>query len=75
MAGLLDLIFSTVRPWRTNWLMVGIEKLSLERKKRKHDALRQIPKSLLVYQVNGGTTSKGLRALTRVCGRSLNPKS
>lgn len=55
--------------------MVGIEKLSLERKKRKHDALRQIPKSLLVYQVNGGTTSKGLRALTRVCGRSLNPKS
>jgi len=23
----LDLVFSTVRPWRTNWLMVGIEKV------------------------------------------------
>jgi hypothetical protein len=25
MAGLLDLVFSTSRPWRTSWLMVGIE--------------------------------------------------
>jgi len=25
MAGLLDLTTSTVRPWRTSWLMVGMQ--------------------------------------------------